>query len=132
MIVLDTHALIWWVSDGSRLSVRARRAIRSATRQGSIAASAISLFEITTLMRRGRLALAVPEDQWFADLRLLPELHFEPVSVEIARLAGSFDDAMPGDPADRIIAATARCKGMPLATWDKALRRSRAIEIWRS
>ena len=107
MIVLDTHALIWWVSDGSRLSVRARRAIRSATRQGSIAASAISLFEITTLMRRGRLALAVPEDQWFADLRLLPELHFEPVSVEIARLAGSFDDAMPGDPADRIIAATA-------------------------
>lgn len=34
--------------------------------------------------------------------------------------------------ADRIIAATARCKGVPLATWDKALRRSRAMEIWRA
>ena len=131
MIVLDTHALIWWVSDGSRLSVRARRAIRSATRQGSIAASAISLFEITTLMRRGRLALAVPEDQWFADLRLLPELHFEPVSVEIARLAGSFDDAMPGDPADRIIAATAIALGSKLVTADARLRPAPRLQaVW--
>ena len=40
--------------------------------------------------------------------------------------------AFHGDPADRIIVATAQCRGMSLATWDKALRRLRSIEIWRA
>lgn len=64
--------------------------------------------EIATAVRRGRLTLSMPFGQWLADLRALPELQFEPVTAEIAALAGSFDGAMHGDPADRIIAATAR------------------------
>jgi PIN domain nuclease of toxin-antitoxin system len=131
VIVLDTHALVWWVSDAARLSARAKRAIRNAMRKAPVAASAISLFEIATAIRRGRLTLSVPAEQWFADLDLLPELRIEPVSAEIARIAGSFDDAMPGDPADRIIAATAIALESKLVTADARLRRAPRLQsLW--
>ena len=131
MILLDTHALVWWVADAARLSVRAKRAIRSALREGHVIASAISLFEIATAIRRRRLALAVPPEQWLADIRLLPELRFEPVSAEIAEVAGSFDEAFPGDPADRIIAATAIALGLNLVTADRRLRRAPRLQaVW--
>jgi PIN domain nuclease of toxin-antitoxin system len=69
--------------------VRAKRAITLALREGPIAASAISLFELATAIRRGRLVLEASAEQWFVDLRSLPELHFEPVSAGIAQAAGS-------------------------------------------
>ena len=88
MILLDTHALVWWAAEPARLSARAKRAVAAAVRSGYVAASAISLFEIATAIRRGRLELAVPPEQWLTDLRLLPELRLEPVSAEIAEIAG--------------------------------------------
>ena len=131
MIVLDTHALVWWVADAAKLSARAKRAIGAALREGPVTASAISLFEIATAVRRGRLVLGVSGEQWLADLSLLPELHFEPVSAGIAQLAGSFDDTAPGDPADRIIAATAIALESKLVTADRQLRRTPQLEaLW--
>jgi PIN domain nuclease of toxin-antitoxin system len=122
VIVLDTHALVWWAVGDRRLSPRARRAIRSAAEAGSVFISAISVMEIATAVRRGRLVLSVAFEQWLADLRALPELQIEPVTAEIAALAGSFDGAMHGDPADRIIAATARVLGAKLVSADERLR----------
>ena len=122
MIVLDTHALVWWAVGDRRLSAPALRAIKAAAKGGGVFASAISVMEIATAVRRGRLTLRVPFEQWLADLRSLPELRFEPVTAEVASLAGSFDGAMRGDPADRIIAATARTLGARLVTADERLR----------
>lgn len=131
LIVLDTHALLWWVSGSKRLSARARRAIRAATAKAPAVASAISVLEIATAVRRGRLELATPLENWLADLRLLPELRFEPVSVEIARRAGTFDASMPGDPADRIMAATAMVLHARLVTADEGLRRVAELRaVW--
>lgn len=131
MILLDTHALVWWVADPARLSARAGRAVKVAARRKELAASAISILEISTLVRRGRLKLGVPSDQWFGALRCLPELVIEPVSGEIARVAGAFGAAVPGDPADRIIAATARVLDAKLITADDGLRSVQAIQsIW--
>jgi PIN domain nuclease of toxin-antitoxin system len=131
VIVLDTHALIWWVAGDRRLSARALRAIRVAARAGAVFASAISVMEIATAVRRGRLTLSVPFEQWLADLRSLPELQFEPVTAEIAALAGSFDGAMHGDPADRIIAATVRTLGARLVTADERLRGlPEVVAVW--
>jgi PIN domain nuclease of toxin-antitoxin system len=131
VILLDTHALVWWVAGVPGLSPRARRVIQSEARQGALSASAISVFEIATAVRRGRLELAVPLEQWLADLRLLPELSLEPVGADIAHLAGAFEEAMPGDPADRIIVATAVKLQARLVTADDRLRQSKKVEtVW--
>ena len=131
MILLDTHVVVWWVSEDGRLPPRAKRAIGAAARQRALVASAISLFEIATVIRRGRLVLTVPPEQWLADVQRLPELRFEPVNAEIARLAGSFDESIPGDPADRIIAATAIVLGAKLVTADERLRAAPQLQsVW--
>lgn len=129
MIVLDTHVLVWWVSGAGRLSTRAKRAIDQRSRKGPVVASTISVLEIATAVRRGRLELGAPLDQWLTDLCALPELRFEPVSVAIAQLAGSFADPTPGDPADRIIVATARTLRAKLVTADDGLRASPHVPV---
>lgn len=131
LIVVDTHALIWWLAGSPALSTLAKRALRRATAAAPVVASTISVLEIATAVRRGRLKLTVPLNRWLDDARMLPELHFEPVSVEIARVAGAFGGEIHGDPADRLIAATAVALAAPLGTGDVELQRSGAIPtIW--
>ena len=131
LIVLDTHALIWWLTGSTPLSRAAKLAVAKAVKENQVVASAISVLEIVTAHRRGRLQFTVPLEQWLADARRLPELRFEPVSAEIAQLAGSFGEDMHGDPADRIIAATAIMLHVALVTADGKLRASRAVKtIW--
>ena len=131
MIALDTHALLWWVSGSSKLSVRARREVTNALRRGPVAASAISLFEIATAVRRGRLNLQLTVPEWLAELHRIAELRIEPVTADIAQAAGKFPQAMPGDPADRIIAATAIAIRARLVTADERLRQSALVEtVW--
>ncbi len=131
MIVLDTHVLVWWLADPQKLTTSARRVIKAASGSQEVAVSAISLFEIATLLRRGRLQMSVDSGEWFAALQSLPELTIEPISAEIAWRAGEFDATLPGDPADRIIVATARELEAPLVTADDRLRADVAIEtVW--
>ena len=121
MIVLDTHALIWWADSGSKLSKRARRVIRAKSLRRELIVSAISIFEIVTLERRGRIAFKTSAAEWLADLRRLPELTIHSVTGDIAERAGGLGDAFPGDPADRIIAATALVLDAALITPDAKL-----------
>lgn len=131
VIVLDTQVLVWWLASAPGLTPRARRAIGNAVAQGAVAASAISVLEIATAVRRGRLQFSMPVEQWLADARSLPKLRFEPVSPEIALLAGGFGDDMHGDPADRMIAATAIVLGATLVTADEKLRANRVVKtLW--
>ena len=121
MIVLDTHALIWWADSGSKLSKRARQVIRAEARRRELSVSAISVFEIVTLERQGRIAFKTSAVEWLADLRRLPELIIHPVTGDIAERAGGLGNAFPGDPADRIIGATALVLGAALITHDTKL-----------
>lgn len=131
MTVLDTHALVWWLTEPSKLSVRSRRAVQSSAHTRTLVVSAASIFEITTLERRGRLTFSTGIGQWLADVRSLPELSIEPVSAQIAALAGSYDSAMPGDPIDRLIVATAQALRLPLVSADEQLRRADWIDtLW--
>lgn len=122
MSVLDTHSLVWWADATSKLSKKARQAATAAARRRELVASAISFFEIATLECRGRLKLKIPASEWFVHLRVLPELTIQPVTDEIAERAGALGDVFPGDPADRLIAATALVLDVPLITYDTKLR----------
>lgn len=131
MIVLDTHALVWWATGAPALSARARRALQSATRRQPAVASAISVYEIATAVRRGRLQFSIALDQWLSDLRALPELRTEPVTADIAQRAGALEPSLPGNPADRIIVATAMQLHARLLTADERLRKARPVEtVW--
>lgn len=131
LTVLDTHALFWWYAIPDRLSARARQAIRQALRQGPVSASVISVLELSTAYRRGRLQIDRPADAWLDDLRRMPELRLEPVTAAIAQAAGALPDALPGDPADRLIVATALALNAPLVTADRRLRRSGLVDtVW--
>jgi PIN domain nuclease of toxin-antitoxin system len=131
LILLDTHVLVWWLAEPRRLTTAARRAIGAAARSNEVVVSAASFFEISTLLRRGRLELDVDSETWLGAVRSLPELGVEPVTAEIAWLAGTFDAGFPGDPADRIIAATARTLETKLVTADKKLLGSNAVDtVW--
>jgi PIN domain nuclease of toxin-antitoxin system len=130
LIVLDTHVLVWWVSGSRRLTAAARRAMARHVAEAPVAVSTISMFEIATAIRRGRLELALPAERWLADVRLLPNIAFEPVSVAIAQIAAQLSDDFPGDPADRIIVATTLALDAKLVTADERLRGSGISVIW--
>ena len=131
VIVLDTHVLVWWLGSAALLSAKARKVIAKESERNAIVVSAISVLEVVTAVRRGRLQFTVPVETWLSDAHKLPELRFEPVTAHIAQLAGNFGDDMPGDPADRIIAATSIALSAPLVTADARLRSSRALAtVW--
>lgn len=129
MILLDTHALVWAVADSKRLSRAAEAEIRRARRGGGLAISAITLWELASLLARGRIqAYGTVE----ASVRLMVEgVTVKPITPEIAALATQFPDDYSTDPADRIIGATARAEGMTLITRDENIRRSPLLRaVW--
>jgi len=131
LIVIDTHVLVWWLTRAPGLSRKAERTLAAHGDPGQIVVSAISLLEIATAVRRGRLELSIPLDQWLADINSLPEIRIEPVSADIAALAGNLAEPMHGDPADRLIVSTAFTLGVPLVTGDKKLQEYRGVKtIW--
>jgi len=132
VIILDTHVLVWWVDgDIKKLSRKARQALEQHGKRKELLVASISIFEITTLERRGRLSFKIPASEWLTQVRRLPEYRIEPLTDDIAERAGQFGDAFPGDPADRIIAATALLRDVPLVTYDETLRKTEHLKtIW--
>ncbi len=118
VIVLDTAVWIWAMDgDTDRLGPVARRRIEVAARDGRLVASAISVWEIAMLVRKRRLALAVPVAQWVRESERAPGLTVIPVSASLAiESVGLPDFDHHRDPADRLIAATARQEGVLLTT----------------
>jgi PIN domain nuclease of toxin-antitoxin system len=120
VIVLDTHAWLWWVAEPQRLSQRAREAIDRTERFGI---ATISCWEIAMLAERGRIALDRTIELWIeqalADARAQPLPLTSAVAVRAALLGR---EGFVGDPADRIVYATARDAGASLVTRDEALR----------
>lgn len=83
------------------------------------------------LVRHGRIALERDLSEWVAGALALERIEPIPLSAEIAVEAALMPDDLPGDPADRIIYATARRLHARLVTKDGALRRfDRAATIW--
>jgi PIN domain nuclease of toxin-antitoxin system len=130
VIVLDTHAWVWWVSGDSQLSDAAGREADRAMGTGSLYVSSISVWEVALLVRRGRLELTMGVADWVARSEALPFLRFVPVDNRIALRSIDLASLHP-DPADRIIVATAVALGARLITRDRRLRAYPQVEtLW--
>lgn len=129
--VIDTHVLVWWLTQPERLSPAAHSALNRVSATDPAVVSAISILEIATAVRRGRMLLSMPVEDWLSRVRQLPEVCIEPVSAEVAERAGSYGDDMHGDPADRVIAATAELLQCRLVSADEKLRAHPAVKaLW--
>ncbi len=129
MILLDTHVWIWWAAETPRrLSARARRAIAESP---SIAVSAISPWEVAMLVTKGRLELDRDVLVWIRQALALPRVTLVPLTPEIAVRSTRLGAGFPGDPADRILVATARELGASLVTKDRILRSAEGVRtVW--
>lgn len=129
MIVLDTHAWLWWTSDPDRLSDPARHALVAADRIG---VSTLSAWEVAMLASRGRIALDQAVAVWVRRAFAKPRVEALAPTVDVAVAAGLLDaQRFPGDPVDRIIYATARDARAALVTRDRAIREFDArLTIW--
>jgi PIN domain nuclease of toxin-antitoxin system len=131
LIVIDTHVLLWWLAQPDKLSATARALLARTSVHAPALVSAISVLEIVTAARRGRLALSMPVEPWLAEVRRLRDIRMEPITDPIAERAGLYGDDLHGDPADRLIAATASVLGLRLISADDKLRSHPQVQaIW--
>jgi PIN domain nuclease of toxin-antitoxin system len=127
-VVLDTHVVHWWSAEPGRVSPAAAEALNEAD---ELAVAAISWFELAWLAKNERIAVAVPIRSWLE--RLAGQLRTIGITPAIAETAVSLPSSFPGDPADRLIYATAIEHGWKLVTKDRRLRahpHPRAIAVW--
>lgn len=118
-VVLDTHVLVWLDEGSPRLGSRSRAAIERAFRAEELAVSAISFWEVAMLQRKGRLELEGESGEWRAELLRMGLIEI-PVSGRIGIHAANLE-RFHGDPADRLIVATAQSAGAPLFTADERI-----------
>lgn len=121
MIVLDTHALVWWATGDPTLSKTAKTAIERELAGGDIVVCAISAWEIAMLVERERLLLSMDVDNWLATVSAVDAVRFMPVDLEIATKSVALPGDFHKDPADRMIVATARKLSAPLVTKDEKI-----------
>lgn len=119
MILLDTHVLVWLDEGGPRLGKRALQRVDEEFGAGNLAVSAISFWEISMLIQKGRLEMRLELDVWRKEL-LEKGLCEIPLDGAIAIRAGGLQD-FHGDPADRLIVATALQASSTLMTADQKI-----------
>ena len=122
MILLDTHALVWWQDSSARLSSKALSAITHEAHCGTLVISAFSFWEIALLIEHNRLARSSNLPDWIAKVEATKQMRFVPVDNHIAVASVRLPAGLHKDPADRIIVATAMLLDIPLVTADRQLR----------
>lgn len=132
--LLDTHVWIWIRLDHPRLSKRARAVVEELARDGKLGLAAISLTEAAWMLSHGRIEVTDAATTWPDWLRRAADvasIEILPLTTEIAIASEQLPASFPSDPADRLIAGTARVHGLTLLTADRAIRAARAVPtLW--
>jgi PIN domain nuclease of toxin-antitoxin system len=124
LLLLDTHCWLWaQLGLIQRLSRAALQAIRSAESEGNLRSSVISIWELAMLEKRGRVALPMNIRTWVDQALTKTGIAVAPLTPEIAIESVHLPGELHGDPADRMLVATARVLGATLLTKDDQLIR---------
>ena len=119
MIVLDTHALLWWALDPDKLSPRAASTVATMEREGGFA-SAVSIWELGVKVRHKKLALPLSIDELARRIERSGIVQLLPVDTTTWLRSLSLAWEHP-DPADRVIVATALLRRLPVLTKDASM-----------
>jgi len=120
-ILLDTCAALWLMG-GEPISQESRKAILSAgAAHIGVYVSPITAWEIGTLIAKQRLQLTLSPEIWFERLLAMPSVRLADLTPKILLDSTALPGSPPADPADRIIAATARVQGFVIVTRDRKL-----------
>jgi PIN domain nuclease of toxin-antitoxin system len=132
--LLDTQAWLWSVLDHPRLSRRARAALAAVSAEQRVGLAAISLKEASWHLARRRIVVEErfgPWPLWLRTAASSPGVEVPPLTVDVAIESEQLGDDFPPDPADRLIAATARVHELTLITSDRPIRASGAVStLW--
>ena len=127
-LLLDTHIVVRWLNEPSRLSREQRRLVENAEKQGDfLNISAMSLLEIAT-MNEGKQRLSFKVEDLLDELDSNPIFRILPITTEIAREVAALRNALR-DPGDSAIVATARVHGLRLLTADQRIIDSRLVPV---
>jgi len=131
VILLDTHVLVWLVTDDDRLSRSARSAIRRARASDGVAIADVTIWELAFLLARGVIRTHSTIENTVQNFVTRSRVSVKPITAEIAALATQFPEDYPKDPIDKLIGATARAEGIALVTRDERIRSSTLLRtIW--
>ena len=131
-VILDTHMWVWWLLPGSPLPDRERMALDRIATDNGILLPAICLWEAQMLHRKKRIELPVPFPTWLRRATSADMLNVLPLNADTVVAVNDLPAGFHGDPADRMIVATARVHDLSLATHDDAIRKSRLVKIWKT
>lgn len=117
MIILDTHAWVWWIHDDPLLPSGHKNFIKQQEVTG-LGISAISCWEVAKLVEYGRLGLPEPLDSWMGKALSYPGIQLLPLTPEVSIESTRLPQPFQKDPADQIVVATARIYNISLVTCD--------------
>lgn len=119
--LIDTHIWIWFVSGNTEIKKNIQKTITRALHDNNVYLAAISLWEICMLEKRQRIRLEMPCLEWINRFLELTHIIILPLTPKIAHESGYLPGNFHGDPADRLIAATARIHDLTIVTRDKSI-----------
>ncbi len=130
-VLLDTHIWIWWVNGEKALPQRERTKLNQAAAAEVPSLADFSLWEAQMLYSKKRLLLRQPFAQWLVEASLPDTVTMLRLSPHVILELQALPTTFPGDPADRLIVATARAYGLALHTHDEKIRRSGLVKLWK-
>lgn len=121
-LLLDSHVWLWYLEGAQReLSAAALELLRAANRARQLLVSDVSVWEVGTKVAKGRLRLALDVSMWVARAERAPGMTFLPLDRATLLLSTALPGEPHGDPADRMLIATALLQQCALVTADQTI-----------
>jgi PIN domain nuclease of toxin-antitoxin system len=131
VILLDTQAAAWLATRPQRLSRPAAAAIRRESARNGLAIASVTLMELAQMLASGDIRATGTPREWLRDFAATTRVAIRDLTVDVAAVAAHLPPSFPGDPFDRVIAATAIVERVPLVTSDTRIRKSKVVRtIW--
>lgn len=129
--LLDTHTWIWWHMHPQNLSRKVKILIGNASRYEELLLSAISPWEFSKLLEKGRIGISCDPEGWINAALDLPKLRLVHISPILAYRSTILPQPFHNDPADQIIVATAREENATVLTNDKNILEYKHVKsLW--